>query len=378
MESFAAPPPPSGGMPDPQGPPPKAKHVKVGGSRQAAGQCAFRVAREGAPKVEEELKESAEADSLLDELVKVGRQMEEALACAERSASSSSGRVTAGVPVQEVAPAKGVVATERAAFSVDAESVKVAEAGALAMQTAKAASCGAAKLGVPQQTPPPWTATPLPPAPKGESSVVAGVPEPSPSGDVVITHLRSANRDPKPDVLASAVTKRHIKQGSAFASSAVDPWQQGQGDPWARPSAASFGGGVDPAAADRLHQIEHRLQSNVQDLVRKELGQMPQQMECQDDGYRAQTDARFAKIEAGMTEMQAQQVKFEGWFAQLHQIDHFFSGQLEQTNQRLDQVNQNVTSQVSSLQQNMTQIQSEVSAGYANIEALLSKRGKTS
>ena len=43
-----------------------------------------------------------------------------------------------------------------------------------------------------------------------------------------------------------------------------------------------------------------------------------------------QTNARFARLEAGMTELQAQHVKYDGWFAQMHQTDKLLSGQVEQ------------------------------------------------
>ena len=79
-----------------------------------------------------------------------------------------------------------------------------------------------------------------------------------------------------------------------------------------------------------------------------------------------------------MTELQAQHVKYDGWFAQLHQTDQFLSAHVEHTNQRRDQVHQTVNTQVASLQENMNQVRNEVSAGFSNLEAMLSKRGKMS
>ena len=105
---------------------------------------------------------------------------------------------------------------------------------------------------------------------------------------------------------------------------------------------------------------------------------MPQHMDGQDDDFKEQTNARFLRLEAGITELQAQHVKHDSWFAQMHQTDQFLSAQVEQTNQRLDQVHPTVNNQVASLQENMNQVRNEVSAGFANIEAMLSKRGKTS
>ena len=154
-----------------------------------------------------------------------------------------------------------------------------------------------------------------------------------------------------------------------------DPWHQGA-DPWLGPSSSVPA--QDPAAASRIQQIEDRLQANLQDSIRKEIGQLPQQMDGQDDDFKEQTQARFTRLEAGLTELQAQHVKYEGWFAQMHQTDQFLSAQVEQTNQRLDQVNQNMNIQVASLHENVSQVRNEVNQGFANLEAMLNKRGKTS
>eukprot|EP00435_Cladocopium_sp_Y103_P073106 s153_g42.t1 len=204
----------------------------------------------------------------------------------------------------------------------------------------------------------------------------------SPDGDIVITHLRSATKDPKPvNVLASAATRRHLSQGGDAPRSHTDPkndpWHQGGPDPWGG-AAMSSTGSQDPAAADRWQQIEHRLQANMQDTIRKEIQQARQPMQGDDDNFKEQSNARFARLEASVTEIQAQQVKYDGWFAQMHQTDQFLSGQIEQANQRIDQVHNAVNTQVAALRDNMTQIHNDVSAGFANMEAMLSKRGKTS
>ena len=211
--------------------------------------------------------------------------------------------------------------------------------------------------------------------------VGASKPPPSyvlqnPTGDIVVTHVRSAVKDPKPvNVVASAATKRHLAHGAAPMTVKGDPWHQGA-DPWLGPSSSVPA--QDPAAASRIQQIEDRLQANLQDSIRKEIGQLPQQMDGQDDDFKEQTQARFTRLEAGLTELQAQHVKYEGWFAQMHQTDQFLSAQVEQTNQRLDQVNQNMNIQVASLHENVSQVRNEVNQGFANLEAMLNKRGKTS
>ena len=186
------------------------------------------------------------------------------------------------------------------------------------------------------------------------------------AGDAVITHLRSATKDPRPPpILASLNTKKHIQQGSA-ATSSDDPWGNYQ-DPWAQ--GRQIGGtSAQTPSADRFQQMETRLNSNLREVVRKEIQQAPQPME--DDTFKTSTEERFARIETSLTEMQAQHVKYEGWFAQMHQTDQFLTAQIQDTNQRVETVRTSLESEVSKLSD-------QVSAGFNNIEALLAKRNRT-
>ena len=184
-------------------------------------------------------------------------------------------------------------------------------------------------------------------------------------GDAAITHLRSANKDPKPvPILASATTKKHIKQGTAAASS-DDPWGNYQ-DPWAQ--GRQVEASAQSASSDRLSQIEAKWTNNLRDAVRKEIQHAPQPME--DDTFKTETEERFARIESSLTEMQAQHVKYEGWFSQMHQTDQFLTGQIQEANHRMEGVKQTLEAQVS-------QLSSQVTSGFNNIEALLAKRAKT-
>ena len=207
------------------------------------------------------------------------------------------------------------------------------------------------------------------------------------AGDIVVTHLRSSSKDPKPaPILASASTKQHIKAGSTPApSSSSDPWVAGA-DPWGgyqglAPSITKMPATDSAAAADRFKQMETRLHSNLQEqisaAIEKSLPQGPQAMEVQNDEALAANELRFQKLEAGVTELQAQGVKFEGWFTQMHQTDQFLTTQIQETNARLDAVSSSVTHQVGSIQHEMNSMRGEMTSGFANIEALLSKSRKT-
>eukprot|EP00435_Cladocopium_sp_Y103_P021540 s4847_g5.t1 len=149
MESLAAPLPAPSGKANPAEPPARVKrrlpppvNVKLGGSRRGGGASASKAA-----KVEEE-RQVAEADSLLDELV------------------------------------------------------RAAEAKAMAAQTAKAASTGVAGPAGVVLTPPPWTSAPLPPAPTGLASTASTA---TPSTDpVAMPHPKmvpdGSTRPPEPAV----------------------------------------------------------------------------------------------------------------------------------------------------------------------------------
>ena len=198
------------------------------------------------------------------------------------------------------------------------------------------------------------------------SSVLQG-----PDGDAVITFVRSATREPKVNnVLAFASTKRHIKLGAPELKSDVDPltrcdpWK-GQTLPEKRSSAAS-------ASTDRITQMEDRLQSSLMDTLRKELDAQntSSSSDMQVDDFKAETEQRFERLEAGLVELQSQHVKYEGWFAQMNQQEQFLSQQVQEANARIDQVNGQNEERFSSLQTDMQK-------GFQHIEALLVKSRRT-
>ena len=203
-------------------------------------------------------------------------------------------------------------------------------------------------------------------------------------GDIVITFVRAATRDPKPpSVLASAATKKYLRQGqgSIACSSGDDPWSNYQ-DPWAQGrqgvASSTAPSGTTAAAADRIQQIEQQLKSNLRSTIQEEIQKAPTAMETQDEGYRQMTEERFTWLESSMVELQGQSQKYETYFAQMHQQDQLLSKQLEETNQKLDAVTKKTHSQISGLNNNFDSIQKQMSTGFANIEALLAKQRKTS
>eukprot|EP00435_Cladocopium_sp_Y103_P074898 s52_g52.t1 len=92
-----------------------------------------------------------------------------------------------------------------------------------------------------------------------------------------------------------------------------------------------------------------QLQSQVQDVVRSNL--------------KDATEQRFLRLETGITELREQNQKFETWF-----------GEAGQSTAALHQDVSHLTSQVREQQQNMTSMALDIQKGFANIEALLSKK----
>jgi hypothetical protein len=210
---------------------------------------------------------------------------------------------------------------------------------------------------------------------------------PGPDGDVAITLLRSVSKSNQPPaLLASAATKKFLQTAQAAAPS-VDPWTLGS-DPWisSAPSTAA------PRSTDKMQQIEDRLHQHVVQVVQKQVAEsVPTGDSCMTgtpidlEDYKAQTEARFSRLESGMTELHSQNQKFESWFSQMHQTDQHLGSQMELMHKqvevqgaKVEQVSRELHTQVGSLQDRIASVQQEVSAGFNRMEALLEKRAKTS
>ena len=210
---------------------------------------------------------------------------------------------------------------------------------------------------------------------------------PGPDGDVAITLLRSVSKNNQPPaLLASAATKKFLQTAQAAAPS-IDPWTLGS-DPWisSAPSTAA------PRSTDKMQQIEDRLHQHVVQVVQKQVAEsVPTGDSCMTgtpidlEDYKAQTEARFSRLESGMTELHSQNQKFESWFSQMHQTDQHLGSQMELMHKqvevqgaKVEQVSRELHTQVGSLQDRIASVQQEVSAGFNRMEALLEKRAKTS
>ena len=185
---------------------------------------------------------------------------------------------------------------------------------------------------------------------------------PGPDGDVAITLLRSVSKNNQPPaLLASAATKKFLQTAQAAAPS-VDPWTLGS-DPWisSAPSTAA------PRSTDKMQQIEDRLHQHVVQVVQKQVAESVPTGDSWMTGtpidledYKAQTEARFSRLESGMTELHSQ------------------NQQVEVQGAKVEQVSRELHTQVGSLQDRIASVQQEVSAGFNRMEALLEKRAKTS
>ena len=237
---------------------------------------------------------------------------------------------------------------------------------------------------------------------------------PGNQGDVAITLQKSMVKSSEPPaLLASATTKKFLQTHQPASSSTVpvDPWTTN--DPWGSYRATT----APPRGTDRLQQMEDRFASSLQSVrkevagasdstadfvamesrlqatlletVRQEVTNSWPQGEDQDMGdfqdFQVHTNDRLTRLESGISELQATNQKFEGWFNQLHQADQQLSSQVESITQqvdhqghRMEKINQDLASQVGGLQTGLTSVQKDVTDGFTRMEALLEKRAKTS
>ena len=144
--------------------------------------------------------------------------------------------------------------------------------------------------------------------------------------------------------------------------------------------------GASEAVPD-LSAMEARLQEHVLNSVRQHLATSSQPGDVDDsmDGFQQETDTRLSRLETGITELRANNQKFEGWFNQMHQTDQQLAAKVDSITQQVDlqghrveQINRDLASQVSALQSSVSTIQQDISAGFTRMEALVEKRAKTS
>ena len=206
---------------------------------------------------------------------------------------------------------------------------------------------------------------------------------PADSGDVTITIIRAmAKPQEPPTLLATSTTRKFLKASKSVATGSADPWTSGP-DPW---------GGWQPTTAnvvqgpDKLKQLETRLKQSVDDAI-KQRAEADESMggNAPDPAFVAATEARFARLEVGVTELQAQGQKFEGWFNQMSQTEaamanqvDSLSKQVEVQGHQIEQTRAELHTQVSGLRGEVAAVKSDVTNGFNRIEALLEKRARSS
>ena len=207
-----------------------------------------------------------------------------------------------------------------------------------------------------------WRAKPLQPSrgdQHGAGWLVGGDEPPAwifqtSEGDILVSTHKKAEQERQPlIVLGSQKTKAHMKNGTKKTSPAAQGKEnaipfEGK-DPWGgvnsfKPAASSDQSMV----TSRLEQVQTQVHDSVQSSLRKE----------QED--------RFRKLETGFTELKEQNRKFESWFHE--------AGKCSQNMQQ--QVN-NLAAQVTEQKAEIGTISSQLTHGFANLEALLNKRQRT-
>eukprot|EP00435_Cladocopium_sp_Y103_P073269 s49_g43.t1 len=173
------------------------------------------------------------------------------------------------------------------------------------------------------------------------------------SGDVLVTlHKKQEHGKNEPMILSSAKTKSLLKKipQSSKVNSKEDkenimPWN-GM-DPWGGFNKFKEAGDADQqmvrtSKIEQLHtQVSETVQSNLKDA----------------------TEQRFLKLETGLTELREQNQKFETWF-----------GEAGQSTAALRHDVTVLSGQVKENQQNISSMASDIRSGFANLEALLSKK----
>ncbi len=170
----------------------------------------------------------------------------------------------------------------------------------------------------------------------------------------------------KPDKQNQGPTKAQTTHHS-------DPWMNGT-DPWAQYKSAqpssSAAGDVTMHAASMMDDMESRLKAQLVSQAA------------------ASSDPRLDKLEVDVREMKIQGEKFEHWFHDAGQQNKAMQHQMDQIAQQVvaqDQAMQNaqiqtharmedLSTQVQANRKDVSQLQSSIQDGFANIEALLSKK----
>ena len=206
--------------------------------------------------------------------------------------------------------------------------------------------------------------------------------------DVMITFVKEASKnDVVPLMVASTGTRAHLKGTQTSQPSMLDPWMHS--DPWSQYRMPAQAASSSSAAPDRVSQLESRMQANIEAAAQRLRAEMTldSHMDCSSDANEA-TEARFNRLEVGLTEMKQQTDKLENWVQQV-------ATGCQQTNTAVTQLQQQVGSQQQDFEQFRqeaaqhaqstaqqfndirTDVQSEMQKGFAHIAGLLEKKQRT-
>ena len=211
-----------------------------------------------------------------------------------------------------------------------------------------------------------WQAKPLQPSRSdqyGAGWMIGGSEPPAwvfqtTDGDILVSvHRKNEEEKQKPVVLSSLKTKTHLRQGQK-ASKDQKPIAGKENtapfdgkDPWGGYNNYKPAGSQDVSmtVSTRLDQV----QTKMQESLRADL--------------KGEHEARFQKLETGLTELKEQNGRFERWF---HEAGSVSSGLQQQVNA--------IAGQVQDQKKEPGNMGDKIDKGFANIEALLSKSRRTS
>ncbi|CAE7649575.1 unnamed protein product [Symbiodinium sp. CCMP2456] len=236
-----------------------------------------------------------------------------------------------------------------------------------------------------------WSAKPLQPA-RGDAEGAAWIvgaceDPPAPAltcGDsyVLVRKVRdTALQQPPSAVTASNRTKRSILQDDDDAD--PDPWANGQ-DPWALARAPP--GLPAPATSStttsKFEQLRSELATGVTELVQQQVSASAQAVSDHTSAH----DARLAKLETTVHELQLQGTKFESWFQSFGQQVSTVQTAVAAQQSEIAQVKQEVSQQADSVQKCVqaavgslgldisSQLQKQLEEQSSRLEALLAKK----
>ena len=207
-----------------------------------------------------------------------------------------------------------------------------------------------------------WRARPLQPSrgdQYGAGWLVGGEEPPAwlfqtSEGDVLVSVHKKAEQERTPlVVLGSQKTKAHMKQGPKKAAAPAMGKEnaipfEGK-DPWGgMNSFKAASSNEQKLVATRLEQVETKVHDSVQTSLRQE------------------QEERFRKLETGFTELKEQNKKFEGWFHEAGKCSQNLQAQVS-----------TLAGQVQEQKHELGSLSSQLTHGFANLEALLVKKQRT-